>query len=163
MKRGKKAQWQIGRVCRKFPFRFKAACSLSSYLSRVIYFLISLPLPSLPFSLSVWIYLVVTWAKTGGGGVQKVNKSLWWQLFPPLVSRLLLALSLSFCLLFVYSMKLLCSSPLPHPWATFPVSAPLSYHKTTSLYLFLSREAYWFYSSTNSEAPALWNYKIRKL
>lgn len=66
MKAGKKkAQWQIGRVCREFPFRFKLVCSPSSYLSRVIYFLISLSLPSLPLSLSraLWIYLVVTWMK----------------------------------------------------------------------------------------------------
>lgn len=54
-------------MCHEFPFRFKATCSPSSYLSRVIYFLISLSLPSLPLSLScsLGIYLVVTWMKRG--------------------------------------------------------------------------------------------------
>lgn len=126
-----KAQWQIGRVCREFPFRFKAVCSPSSYLSRVIYFLISLSLPSLPLSLSrsLWIYLVVTWTM---GGKRKVNKSLWRQLFPPHRSLVSFLHYLS-CFAFYLFMHWCCFAP-PHflLHRLFPVSDPLSYHRTTS-------------------------------
>lgn len=120
----------------RIPFRFKAACSLSSYLSRVIYFLISLsPLTTLSLSVCEFIW------QSRGQRRGKVNKSLWRQLFPPSVSCLLLALSLLLCFLFVYAPRMLCSSPILPPTpsystppisAGFPVWDPLSYHSTTS-------------------------------
>lgn len=125
-------------MCREFPFRFKAACSLSSYLSRVIYFLISLSLPSLPFSLSLCEFIWESRGQRRGGGRWKVNKSLWRQLFPPSVSCLLLALSLLLCFLFVYSLKLLCSSAFPPPSSMFPVSDPLSHIIGLQAYIYSS-------------------------
>lgn len=101
----------------RIPFRFKAACSLSSYLSRVIYFLISLsPLTTLSLSVCEFIW------QSRGQRRGKVNKSLWRQLFPPSVSCLLLALSLLLCFLFVYAPRMLCSSPIlpPHPFLLNP-------------------------------------------
>lgn len=37
-----------------------------------------------------------------------------------------------FAFVFVYALEPLCSSPFPPPSAPFPVSDPLSYHRTTS-------------------------------
>lgn len=162
-KKKKKVQWQIGGVCCEFPFRFKAACSLSSYLSRVIYFLISLSLPSLPFSLSlsVWIYLVVTWKEEGKEEEVKVNKSLWRQLFPPSLSCLFWALS-PLLLLSIYLRKLLCFIAFPALLASFPVRASLSCNRTARLYLTAPYRGLLILFFTRTASPMSPNHEIRK-
>lgn len=150
-------------MCREFPFRFKAACSLSSYLSTVIYFLISLSrslcYTSLSLSLCVWIYLVVMWAEEGRWGESiKVSGD---NCFPhrSLVS-FLHYLSCFAVYLFI------CRSCFAPPrflvrQLRFLQSEPLSFPTTTRLHRLLpSKDLYWFYSPTISE---LWNYKIGKL
>lgn len=159
----------------RIPFRFKAACSLSSYLSRVIYFLISLsPLTTLSLSVCEFIW------RSRGQRRGKVNKSLWRQLFPPSVSCLLLALSLLLCFLFVYAPRMLCSSPILPPTpppsystpplisAGFPVWDPLSYHRTTSYTsppdpLPSLQRSLLILFSHKQPGPRFENYKIRKL
>lgn len=125
-------------MCREFPFRFKAACSLSSYLSRVIYFLISLSLPSLPFSLSLCEFIWESRGQRRGGGGGKSIKVSGDNCFPhrSLVS-FLHYLSL-LCFLFVYSLKLLCSSAFPPPSSMFPVSDPLSHIIGLQAYIYSS-------------------------
>lgn len=113
--------WSVSRI----PLRFKAVCSLSSYLSRVIYFLISLsPAPRSLGPLLPRVNLSGSHVDRRRG---KVNKSLWRQLFPPSLSCLLLALSLLLCFLFVYAPWTLCSSQPATPAPPLPPS-----HTTTT-------------------------------
>lgn len=157
-----KAQWQIGRVCREFPFRFKAVCSPSSYLSRVIYFLISLSLPSLPLSLSrsLWIYLVVTWTM---GGKRKVNKSLWRQLSPPPIGLLSPSCIISPALPSIC----LCTGAV----LLLPISSSIDCFLFQILFHIIGLQAIptplqrsiLILFSVQTASPVLRNYKIRKL
>lgn len=95
-------------------------------------------------------------------GERKVNKSLWRQLFPPhlsLVSYLHYLSSFAFYLFMRWSRF----AP-PHflLYRLFPVSDPLSYHRTTS-YTYSSPEEHIDFILGANSKPVPRNYKIRKL
>lgn len=149
-------------MCREFPFRFKAVCSPSSYLSRVIYFLISLSLSPLTTSLSFSLWVNLSGSHVDEEGERKVNKSLWRQLFPPhrsLVSFLHYLSCFAFYL-FMHRSRFAPPHFLLH--RLFPVSDPLSYHRTTS-YTYSSPEEHIDFILGANSKPVPRNYKIRKL